>query len=155
MIKLRLIRSNPKDINQEYTHGELFLRANNGTWLDFCFTIEDKVRDINMNGEFDGDEKKVYGKTAIPFTPKGKSYKGFLRLSPKRNRVVPELKNVSGFKNIQIHSGNTADDSLGCIIVGYNTDNNGKVWNSRKAESDLVNLIQQNDLEGNFKLEII
>ena len=32
----------------------------------FCDTVEDKDRDLNRNGVFDGAEKKVYAQTAIP-----------------------------------------------------------------------------------------
>jgi len=34
---------------------------------------------------------------------------------------LPEILNVKGFTGIRIHSGNTAKDSLGCILVGKNT----------------------------------
>lgn len=150
MIKLRLIRKNPDDIFQEFTHGELFIMDGGGTWLDFCYTLEDKVRDINKDGDLeDQDEFKVYGQTAIPFG----TYKGFLRFSPNKNRIVPELKDVKHFDNIQIHAGNSAIDSLGCILVGYKTDWNGSIWQSRKAESDLVSLIKNN--EEKFEIEII
>lgn len=151
MIKLKLLRTNPKDKEQKYTHGNLLIKmSGSNVYKDFAYTLEDKVRDYNKDGDLkDEGEQKVYGETAIPF---GK-YKGFLRFSPSKNRVVPELKNVPGFKFIQIHSGNTAKNSLGCILVGYKTDDNGSIWKSYKAERDLVNLIEHNG--GEFEIEII
>lgn len=150
MIKLKLIRKNPNDMFQQFTHGELFIMDGGGTWLDFCYTLEDKVRDINKDGDLDDiNEGKVYGCTAIPF---GK-YKGFLRFSPNKQRIVPELKDVKHFKNIQIHSGNSIEDSLGCILVGYKTDHKGSIWQSKNAEFDLVKMIENNGNE--FEIEII
>ena len=87
MIELKLIRTKPNSLEQSYTHGELFFWDTGlGKWLDFCYTLEDTVRDLNMNGKFDGDEKKIYGKTAIPFSPKGKPYK-----SPLPPDAVPPV----------------------------------------------------------------
>jgi hypothetical protein len=151
MIHLKLIRQKSK---KDFTHGEMFVKDSFGKWLDFSQTLEDEVRDINMDGDLEDEgESKVYGKTAIPFSPKDKPYEGFLRMSPKRGRIVPELKEVKHFKNIQIHSGNNVGHSLGCILVGYKTDNDGSIWESTKAEQDLVKLIENNG--GEFTLEII
>ena len=149
MIELRLIRQTPKDINQTFTHGELFVKDNSGKWLDFCYTLEDQVRDINMNGKFDGNEKKVYGKTAIPFN----KYKGQVTLSSAFKREMPLIMDVPEFIGIRMHGGNTEDDSLGCILIAYETDNNGKIWDT--AEHDLTKLIKANDKEGKFTIEII
>jgi hypothetical protein len=45
---------------------------------------------------------------------------------------------VKGFDGILIHKGNTAEDSAGCILVGYNKVK-GKVLNSQIAFEDLMN----------------
>lgn len=153
MIKLKLIRKNPENLEQEYTHGELFIKDNGNKWLDFCYTLEDTVRDINKNGKFDGDEKKIYGKTAIPFSPKDKPYKGQITYSNTFEREMPAIFNVSEFSGIRMHGGNDDGDTLGCVLVAHNTDNKGKIWGS--AERDLTNLIQQNNKEGKFTIEII
>jgi hypothetical protein len=76
-----------------------------------CFTIEDVVRAPGV---------KVPGKTAIPYGTYRVTWERSPRLSKQAGRDVftPRLQNVPGFEGILIHSGNTADDSLGCIILG-------------------------------------
>lgn len=147
MIHLKLIRQKPKDINQRYTHGELFVKDGSGKWLDFCYTLEDQIRDINMNGKFDGEEKKVYGETSIPFN----TYQGEVTYSNAFKRPMPLIKDVPEFSGIRIHGGNKIADTYGCVLVAHNTDNKGSIWGS--AEKDLTKLIEQN---GNtFDIEII
>ena len=106
-----------------YTVGRLFV---DGKF--FCNTLEDTVRDLS-------NEKKVYGKTAIPY---GK-YKVVYNWSPKFGRNLPRLLNVPAFEGILIHPGNTADDSAGCILVGRNTEV-GRLTESRYT-SDKLNEI--------------
>lgn len=116
-------------LGEEYTIGSLFI---NGHY--FCDTIEDKVRDLNKDGDLDDPgEGKVYAETAIPY---GK-YPVDLTMSPKFKRLVPLIKNVKGFTGIRIHRGNTAKDSAGCILPGENKVK-GKVINSTKYEMLLI-----------------
>ena len=53
MIHLDLFR---KRIAKGYTIGELLI---DGEY--FCDTLENTVIDVNKNGIFDGDEKKIWG----------------------------------------------------------------------------------------------
>lgn len=46
------------------------------------------------------------------------SYVARKRLSPKRGYNVFELVDVPERLNIQIHKGNTSDDTEGCILIG-------------------------------------
>ena len=115
-----------------YSIGKLYIDG-----IYFCDTLEDTVRDINHNGKFDNGEVKVYGKTAIPF---GK-YSVVYTYSPKFKRKLPLLLNVPQFEGIRIHPGNTAEDSLGCILVGKNTAV-GKLTESKVTSDKLNNLIQ-------------
>jgi len=88
----------------------------------FCYTCEDRVRDINNDGDLDDvGEKKVYGETAIP---KG-AYKVILSMSNRFKKLMPEVLMVKGFAGIRIHAGNTAKDSHGCVLVGKTRTANG------------------------------
>jgi hypothetical protein len=113
----------------------------------FCDTCEDKVRDMNKNGVFD-EEKKVYGETAIPYG----TYKVILSMSNRFKRVLPLLLDVPEFSGVRMHSGNTAKDSLGCIIVGENKQV-GKVLNSRRTEDKLMQILSATDED--IKIEIV
>lgn len=127
-MELKLIR---KYLKENYTIGHLYV---NGT--HFCDVIEDKVRDINKDGDLnDEGEEKVYGKTAIPY---GRYEVTLDVMSPKYSRLssyiwcggyLPRLLNVPHFDGILIHAGNTAQDSEGCLIVGENKVK-GRVINS-------------------------
>jgi hypothetical protein len=55
---------------------------------------------------------------------------------------MPLIEGVPQFAGIRIHSGNTADDSLGCIIVGENKKK-GMVLNSRATVDKLYPLIKK------------
>lgn len=123
-MELRLERLWPK---AEYTVGRLYIDGEL-----FCNTLEDKVADVNRNGEFDGTERKVPGKTAIPYG----TYKIFYGWSPRFGRNLPRLLNVTAFDGILIHPGNTAEDSAGCILVGRNTEV-GRLTQSRLYSDEL------------------
>lgn len=96
-MELKVVRNTFTD---ESTIGDLYL---NGEF--FCYTLEDFYR---PNGE------KVYGKTAIP---EGR-YEIVINFSNKFKRELPLLLNVSNFKGIRIHPGNTAENTEGCILLG-------------------------------------
>ena len=122
-----------------YTVGRLFV---DGKF--FCNTLEDTVRDLS-------NEKKVYGKTAIPYG----EYKVVYNWSPKYGRNLPRLLNVPAFEGILIHPGNTADDSAGCILVGRNTEV-GRLTESRYTSDKLNVLIEDAQRRGeSITIEIV
>lgn len=129
-MKLELER---RFLGESYTIGSLSIDGKK-----FCDTLEDRVRDLNKNGVFDGDEKKVYGETAIPYG----TYDVVVDYSPKFKRELPRLQNVRHFEGILIHRGNTAEDSAGCILVGENKVK-GKVINSTPYERELVRILKE------------
>lgn len=118
---------------KDYTIGKLYI---DGKYV--CDTLEDRDRglDDSMNEE-DIKKKKVYGETAIPYG----TYKVSITYSNKFKKMLPLIESVKGFSGIRIHSGNTAKDSLGCILVGENKEV-GKVINSRKTFDKLFDLIK-------------
>lgn len=113
-------------LRDTYTIGKLYI---DGRLI--CDTLEDKVRDLSK-------EKKVYGETAIPYG----TYKVSWTYSPKFKKCMPLLENVPNFSGIRIHSGNTAKDSLGCILVGENKQK-GMVLNSRATVDKLYPIIKK------------
>ncbi len=118
-------------LRETYTIGRLLV---DGKYI--CDTLEPTVRDVNRNGIFDGDERKVPSLTAIPYG----HYKVTLTMSPRFGRMLPLLHDVPQFAGVRIHSGNTAADTQGCILVGYNRER-GKVLDSRRTEQRLVALM--------------
>lgn len=119
-------------LRDTYTIGKLYIDG-----VYFCDTVEDKVRDLNKDGDLeDAGETKIYAETAIPYGV----YKVIVNKSPKFKRLLPRLLNVKHFEGILIHRGSSAKSSAGCIIVGKNTIV-GKVTDSEKYELELVKLL--------------
>lgn len=131
-------------LRDTYTIGKLYV---DGIYV--CDTLEDKVRDINKDGDLnDVGEGKVYGKTAIPYgryeiTMKVQSPKYSQRASYSWcGGYLPRLLNVPHFEGILIHGGNSAEDSAGCLLVGENRVK-GKVVNSMATLKRLVPILKQ------------
>lgn len=119
-------------LRDTYTIGKLYIDG-----VYFCDTVEDKVRDLNKDGDLEDEgETKIYTETAIPYGV----YKVIVNKSPKFKRLLPRLLNVKHFEGILIHRGSSAKSSAGCIIVGKNTIV-GKVTDSEKYELELVKLL--------------
>lgn len=103
-----------------YTIGRVFIDGN-----FFSNSMEDRDRGLTKNMPLvDIQRIKVYGETAIPT---GK-YKVTMTYSHKYKRMMPQIMNVKGFSGIRIHSGNTAKDSLGCVLLGVATNPDKKEW---------------------------
>lgn len=106
-----------------YTIGRLYIDG-----VFFCNTLEDTDRGLAQYmsvGEI--ANIKIKGATAIPTG----AYKVQRTYSPKYKRLMPQVMNVKGYAGIRIHSGNTAADTEGCILLGDNTAV-GRLTNSRK-----------------------
>lgn len=120
-----------KYFKETYTIGILKVNSER-----FCDTLEDRTRDYSV------PEFKVYGKTAIPYG----TYKVTLEYSPKfspkySGRKVPYLHDVPGYTGILIHSGNDAEDTDGCILVGLN-DRKGWVSQSKATFLRLLDILE-------------
>lgn len=121
----------------DYTIGKLSIDG-----VYFCDTLEDTVRDLppvcpdTPQGKSCTCREKVYARTAIP----SGTYKITMEHSPRFRRALPYLDDVPHFLGILIHSGNTADDSAGCILVGRNKAK-GKVLDSRVILQALIERI--------------
>lgn len=103
-------------ISRLYVNGELF-----------CNALEDEDRGLRQDMDLATIKaKKIAGETAIP----SGTYKVAYTYSPRFKKMLPLLGEVPGFDGVRIHSGNTAKDTEGCILVGQNLEK-GKVLNSR------------------------
>ena len=111
----------------DYTIGRL--EDENG--VKICDTLEPKYRD------YKGSELKVPRKSAVP---EG-TYPVVVTKSKKFGKYLPLLVGVPGFEGIRIHSGNTVNDTEGCILVGQNLIK-GKVLLSRLTLEKLMRLIE-------------
>lgn len=81
----------------------------NGTFE--CYTLQDAVRE---KAGVPVAEWKIKDKTAIP----SGTYPVILNNSKRFKREMPLLVNVPGFDGVRIHSGNTDENTEGCILVG-------------------------------------
>jgi len=113
----RLVQSYDATIGELYT---------NDLWQ--CWTLEDQI----IEGP------KVLGKTAIP---PGK-YEVIINWSQRFGRLMPLLLNVPQFEGIRIHSGNTAEDTEGCILVGQQRIGNNRIGLSRVAYKEVFQILQ-------------
>lgn len=133
-------------LRDTYTIGKLYIDNHY-----FCDTLEDKVRDLNKDGDLnDAGEGKVAGHTAIPYG----TYKVTMDVqSPKFSKrasyawckgYLPRLLNVPHFDGIMIHSGNDATHTAGCILVGENRVK-GQVLNSMNTLKRLYDILKGAD----------
>lgn len=96
-MKIRVVRREFTDVS---TTGEL---STDGTFR--CFTLEDPVRPRGV---------KIPGATAIPTG----LYVATVYRSPRLGYLVVLLHDVPDFTASEIHRGNKAGDTRGCILVG-------------------------------------
>lgn len=142
--------------NNDYTIGHLYIINDNNEKKFICDTIEDTDRLLSADMcEAEIEKKKVHGKTAIPsgtykltLSVKSPKYSNFekYKWAKKYDGKLPRFLDVKGYEGVLIHVGNTAQDTEGCILVGYNKVK-GKVINSTAAFSDLMDnyLTKAND----------
>lgn len=132
----------------DYTIGDLYVDG-----VFFCNTLEDTCRILPLLCPDTPQwrncrcKEKVYARTAIP----AGIYKVTMEHSPRFKRKLPLLHDVPHFLGILIHSGNHAEHTEGCLLVGKNTVK-GKVLESR-ATSDRLNEILSK--EKDITIEIV
>lgn len=115
-----LVARNPGAGSATTTIGRLFVDG-----VDTCWTLEDPVRPAGV---------KIYGVTAIP----AGRYQVIVNVSNRFKREMCLLLNVPGFEGIRIHGGNTAANTLGCLIVAANRVNSNTVQGTQEARITTV-----------------
>jgi len=104
-----------------------------------CFTLEDQDRGLNNKMPLPQIKMaKVFGKTAIP----SGRYKLTIDQSTRFNKMMPHVLNVQGFEGIRIHSGNTAADTEGCLLLGKDEGTN-IITRSREAFAEFYPILNQ------------
>ena len=127
---------------EDYTIGKLSVDN-----IPFCETLEDKDR--GLDSKMSLEKIRALKKAAITAIPTGtynvrmdvvssKYCKSDWYVKNCHGAKVPRLENVPGYAGILIHSGNTASDTEGCILVGQNKVK-GKVINSKETFLQLHN----------------
>lgn len=127
-MKIRLQRDQPK---RAYTLGRLYIDEKFE-----CDTLEDAVREVEGQPVA---KWKIRGETAIP---RG-TYIVIVDYSNRFKKDLPHVLGVPGFEGIRIHSGNTAADTEGCILVGNRiVGRDDMVGNSRITMAKLMQKIE-------------
>lgn len=141
MLKLKILRVNLKE---DYTEGILI---NENTNEILCDVLEDRVRDINGDGDLkDEDEGKIYGKTAIPYG----TYPIEVTWSPSFKRDMVAIHNVPHFTGIRLHWGRTPKNSKGCPLVGKKYQD-GKLRDIGMTDK-LVELLREHGNKGEITI---
>ena len=120
---------------ESYTIGKLYV---DGEFL--CNTLEDKDRGLEKTMSL--AEITKLKKAAVTAIPTGTYNVRMDVVSPKysgkewyakncNGSRMPRLEDVPGYAGILIHPGNTAEETLGCILVGKN-DVKGMVTKSKE-----------------------
>lgn len=132
----------------EYTLGKLEING-----IKLCDTLEDTERDLvnKETGKYD-QSLKIKGKTAIP----AGSYDVRLTYSIRFKKVMPELVNVPLFSGVRIHSGNSVEDTEGCILVGTHDELNKNLLliNSRITYNTLMTILTKAILSSKESVQI-
>lgn len=119
------------------TLGELRVNGNH-----VCWTLEDQVREpvsprMGLTADAWVRKWKVQDETAIP---RGE-YSVIISESAHFGKKLPEILNVPGFSGVRIHSGNSAKDTEGCILLGQTIAAN-LVYGSHAAFKEFLPLLQ-------------
>lgn len=114
-----------------------------------CFTLEDKVREVPGKR---AAEWKIPGATAIPVGV----YDLSITMSNRFKKFLPLLDQVPGYSGVRIHTGNTKEDTEGCILVGMGVMG-PRLTESRLAMQKLDDLLKELGVGtkiGNVRLRI-
>ncbi len=103
----------------------------------YVYTLEDTYRPVKVQGQ----TRIPAGQYKIDLRKEGGFYERFcqhknlaIRELTKKFGML-ELQDVPGYKYVLIHTGNDAEDTEGCIIVGNKPVNNSNIKNGYLEDS--------------------
>ena len=128
-----------------YTIGRLFVDGEL-----FCNTLEDTDRGLDQRQPLTIiKNRKIPNQTAIPtgkyeitlnvISPRFSKYEYYMDVCDGK---LPRLLNVPGYDGILLHVGTTAENSSGCILVGYNKIK-GKLTEGKMVFAKLYDLMKE------------
>ena len=124
----RKYRSNNYCIDKLYINGKYFSDA-----------LEDPDRSLTDTMSLEEIKRiKVKGDTCIPYG----TYNVTITYSPRFKKNLPLINNVKGFDGIRIHSGNTPQDTEGCLLLGLNKVK-GRVVDSKVTVNKFIDIVQE------------
>ena len=124
----RKYRSNNYCIDKLYINGKYFSDA-----------LEDPDRGLTDTMSLEEIKKiKIKGNTCIPYG----TYNVTITYSPRFKKNLPLINNVKGFDGIRIHSGNTPQDTEGCLLLGLNKVK-GRVVDSKVTVNKFIDIVQK------------
>ena len=124
----RKYRSNNYCIDKLYINGKYFSDA-----------LEDPDRGLTDTMSLEEIQKvKIKGNTCIPYG----TYNVTITYSPRFKKNLPLINNVKGFDGIRIHSGNTPQDTEGCLLLGLNKVK-GRVVDSKVTVNKFIDIVQE------------
>ena len=130
-MELRLER---KYRNNNYCIDKLYI---NGKY--FSDVLEDPDRGLTDTMSLEEIKKiKIKGNTCIPYG----TYNITITYSPRFKKNLPLINNVKGFDGIRIHSGNTPQDTEGCLLLGLNKVK-GRVVDSKVTVNKFIDIVQE------------
>lgn len=116
-----------------------------------CNTLEDTDRGLTSSTPIEDIKKiKVQDFTAIPTG----TYEVIIDMSTRFKKLMPHILDVPGFEGIRIHSGNTSEDTDGCILLGTKTDEANVISESRVAFSIFYPMLEKGLKEGKVSIVI-
>lgn len=113
-------------------------------------SLEDPVRPYQCDSHGQHCTGIIRGQTAI----KAGRYEVIDTYSPRFGKNVLLLVGVPGYEGVRIHSGNDADDTEGCLLLGLHA-NGASITNSREAVAQFNEWARARLKEGRLFINIV
>ena len=113
-----------------------------------CFGLEDRYREVKVMGE----TRIPAGSYKVELRAEGGHHNKYAKKFPDFHIGMLHVKDVPNFKWILIHIGNGEEDTMGCLLLGQDCNNNklkkGLVSSSTNAYVDFYKKVSKALAEG-------